>query len=323
VNLVKGYDMKALYFDDTLRFTEIPVPVRKKDDVLIRVTKAGICNTDLEILSGYMPGFNGILGHEFVGVVEEADEKSLIGKRATAEINCGCGACDRCKTGMERHCPNRTVIGIEGRDGAFAEYICVPLRNIVLIPDSVPDMNAIFIEPLAAALEINEQISLKDKRILLVGDGKLGLLIAHVLAKSNCEATAVGRHAEKLAMIKRLGVASVLSNNFKHDKYDVVIEASGNPEAFSLAVECTKPRGTVVLKSTYAKNLTFNPAPIVVNEITVVGSRCGRFSEATRFLETYKPDFSPMISQEFKIEKGLEAIEYSKRPGILKVLLQM
>lgn len=315
--------MKALYFDRSFRLTDVPVPVRKKGEVLIHVTKAGICNTDLEILAGYMPGFKGVLGHEFLGIVEEADDKKLIGKRATAEINCGCGICEYCKSGMERHCPNRTVIGIQSRDGAFAEYICVPSRNVVLIPDSIPDPGAVFIEPLAAAFEIKEQVVLENKKVLLVGDGKLGLLIAHVLAVNNCNATAVGKHAENLAMIKRLGVATFLSSSFNHEKYDVVIEASGNPEAFPLAVECVKPRGTLILKSTYAKSLTFNPAPIVVNEITVVGSRCGRFSEALRFLEMYKPDFSRMISKEFPIEKGLEAVEYSRKPGILKVLLKV
>ena len=313
--------MKALYFDGTLRLADAPVAVRKKGEVLIRVTTAGICNTDLEILAGYMPGFKGILGHEFVGVVEESDDKSLIGKRATAEINCGCGECGYCQSGMERHCPKRTVIGIQGRDGAFAESICVPSRNVVMIPDSVPDTSAIFIEPLAAALEIREQVSLENKKVLLIGDGKLGLLIAHVLATVSCKAMAVGRHVEKLEMMERLGISAVLSSDLKHEQFDVVIEASGNPDAFSTAIECVKPRGTLVLKSTYARNLSFNPAPIVVNEITVVGSRCGRFSDALRFLETYKPDFSPMISKEFTIEKGLEAIEYSKKPGTLKVLL--
>jgi threonine dehydrogenase-like Zn-dependent dehydrogenase len=315
--------MKTLYFDGVLHPADVPIPIPKPNEVLINVTKAGICATDREIAAGYMPGFKGILGHEFFGFVEKAENGSLIGKRVTAEINCGCGICEYCKSGMERHCPVRTVIGIKGRDGAFAEYICVLEKNVVAIPDSIPDSSAIFIEPLAAALEIKSRIDLDNKKVLLIGDGKLGLLIAHVLAKSDCRATAIGKHAKKLEMMRKLGVDSVLSSSFKEDKFDVVIEASGNPDAFPLAVECTKPRGALVLKSTYAKNLTFNPAPIVVDEITVVGSRCGLFADALNFLETYKPDFSWMISKEFPLEKAMEAFEYAKKPGVMKVAVKM
>jgi threonine dehydrogenase-like Zn-dependent dehydrogenase len=315
--------MKALVFDGALRLADMPVPAKNRDEVLVRVTMAGICNTDHEIVAGYMPGFKGILGHEFLGIVEKAVDKKLVGKRVTAEINCGCGTCDYCKNGMERHCPNRTVIGIKDHDGAFTEHICVPAKNVVTIPDSIPDTTAIFIEPLAAALEINEQISLKGKKVLLIGDGKLGLLIAHAVRMSHCDLLVVGRHRENLGLLAALGIKTVLAGDFVKKQFDVVIEASGNPGAFSLAVECTKPRGTLVLKSTYAQNLIVNPSPIVVHEITVVGSRCGRFSDALRFLETYKPDLSPMISKEFSIEKGMEAFEYSKKPGVLKVLLKM
>jgi threonine dehydrogenase-like Zn-dependent dehydrogenase len=315
--------MKALVFDGTLRLAGVPVPSRSADEVLVRVTKAGICNTDHEIVAGYMPGFKGVLGHEFLGVVEKADDKKLAGKRVTAEINCGCGTCDYCKSGMERHCPNRTVIGIKDRDGAFAGYICVPARNIVTIPDSIPDTNAIFIEPLAAAFEITQQVSLKDKKILLIGDGKLGLLIAHVLWGNACDFLVIGRHEENLGPLVLMGMRAELERNFRKTQFDVVIEASGNPDAFSLAVQCTKPRGTLVLKSTFARNLTFNPSPIVVNEITVVGSRCGRFTDALRFLETYKPDFSWMISKVFEIKDGMEAFEYSKKSGVLKVVIKM
>jgi threonine dehydrogenase-like Zn-dependent dehydrogenase len=315
--------MKALVFDGILHPADVPVPGRNNDEVLIRVTMAGICNTDHEIIAGYMPGFKGILGHEFIGVVEGADDKHLIGKRVTAEINCGCGTCDYCKNGMERHCPNRTVIGIKDRDGAFAKYLCVPAKNVVAIPDSISDTTAIFIEPLAAALEIIEQISLKDKKVLLIGDGKLGMLIAHVLWDGGYDFLVIGRHEEKLGALVMLGMRAELERTFRKTQFDVVIEASGNPDAFSLAVECTKPRGAIVLKSTYARNLIVNPSPIVINEITVVGSRCGRFSDALRFLETYKPDFSFMISKDFSIENGVEAFEYSKKPGVLKVLLKM
>jgi len=315
--------MKALVFDGTLRLAEMPLPSRSGDEVLVRVTKAGICNTDHEIVAGYMPGFKGTLGHEFLGVVEKADDKKLVGKRVTAEINCGCGTCDWCKSGMERHCPNRSVIGIKDRDGAFAEYICVPARNVVTVPDSIPDTNAIFIEPLAAALEIPEQISLENKSVLLIGDGKLGLLIAHAVRMSHCDMLVLGKHQENLALLAAKGIKTVLARDFVKKQFDVVIEASGSPAAFPIAVECVKPRRSIVLKSTYAHNLAFNPAPIVVNEITLIGSRCGRFTDALRFLETCKPDFSPMISKEFSIENGMEAFEYSKISGVLKVIIKM
>ena len=315
--------MKALVFDGNLHLAELPIPVRKQGDVLIRIVKAGICNTDHEIVAGYMPGFTGVLGHEFIGVIEKADDKIFIRKRATAEINCGCGTCDYCKSGMERHCPHRTVIGIQGRDGAFAEYISVPAENAVVIPDSIPDLSAVFIEPLAAALEIKDQVPLENTKVLLVGDGKLGILIAHVLSTIQCETTVVGHHPETLNRIRKPGAAAIVSDEFQKTKFDVVIEASGNPDAFQLAVECTKPRGTLVLKSTFALSITFNPSPLVVNEITMVGSRCGRFSEAIRFLEMFKPDFSWMIAKEFGIKDGMEAFEYSKKAGILKVLLKM
>ena len=315
--------MKALVFDKTLRLADVPVPARSRDEVLIRVTLAGICNTDHEIVAGCMPGFKGILGHEFLGIVEKAVDKKLVGKRVTAEINCGCGTCDYCKIGMERHCPNRTVIGIKDCDGAFAEYICVPAKNVVTILDGIPDKTAVFIEPLAAALEIFEQISLENKSVLLIGDGKLGLLIAHAVRMHHCDFFVVGRHRENLGLLAALGIKTALALDFVKKQFDVVIEASGSPAAFPLAVECVKPRGAIVLKSTYAQNLIVNPSPIIVNEITVVGSRCGRFSDALRFLETYKPDFSWMISKVFEIKDGMEAFKYSKKPGMLKVLLKM
>ena len=315
--------MKALVFDGVLRLADMPVPARSRDQVLVRVTMAGICTTDHEILAGYMPGFKGVLGHEFIGVVEKAGDKKLVGKRVTAEINCGCGACDYCKSGMERHCPNRTVIGIKDHDGAFAEHICVPAKNVVTIPDSIPDTTAIFIEPLAAALEIFEQISFENKSVLLIGDGKLGLLIAHAVRTSHCDLLVVGRHHENLGLLAALGIKTALARDFVKKQFDVVIEASGSPAAFPLAVECVKPRGAIVLKSTYAEALAFNPSPIVVNEITLIGSRCGRFGDAVRFMETVAPDFSGLIAREFTFDNAVEAFEYSKKPGVLKVLLKM
>lgn len=315
--------MKAVVFDKTLVLVDVPVPVCKAGEVLIRVAKAGICNTDHEILQGYIPGFKGILGHEFIGTVRDAFDTSLVGKRVTAEINCGCNACDYCRRGMQRHCPDRTVIGIDSRDGAFAEYIAVPAENVVEIPADIPDDDAIFIEPLSAALEICEQISIENKSVLVLGDGKLGLLIAHVLSRKQCDLLVAGKHREKLDLLKPLGVPTVLVSGLEKKRFDVVIEASGNPSGFSLSMECVRPRGVIVLKSTYAQAFMFNPGPLVVNEVTCVGSRCGRFPEALRFIKAYKPDFSSLISAQFDLRDALAAFEYSKRPNVLKVVITM
>jgi threonine dehydrogenase-like Zn-dependent dehydrogenase len=313
--------MKALVFDGSLRLTNVPVPERRRGEVLIRVTKAGICNTDHEITKGYMTGFKGILGHEFIGIAEDADDTSLVGKRVSAEINFSCNKCDYCAQGLGRHCPERTVLGILSQCGAFAQYVTVPSGNVVTIPDNVPDATAVFIEPLAAALEIFDQISLEGKSVLLIGDGKLGLLLAHTVRMSHCELLVLGRHKKNLDLLAKLGVKTSLMKDFSKKQFEVVIEASGNPSAFPLAVECVKPRGSIVLKSTYAENLSFNPSPLVVNEITLIGSRCGLFSNALKFMETFTPDFSGLISKEFNIDDALNAFEYSKKPGVLKVLL--
>ncbi len=236
--------MKALLFDGSLRLADVPSPVQRPGEVLIRVTKAGICNTDHEITRGYVTGFRGILGHEFLGIVADAGDRSLVGGRVSAEINCGCGTCDFCSRGMARHCPNRTVIGIQSHSGAFAEFIAVPKENVVTIPHTIPDTTAIFVEPLAAALEIREQVDLTKKTVLLLGDGKLGLLIANVLSTAGCDCLVVGKHASNLDMIGRLGIKTALLENFQKKQFNVVIEASGNPDAFPLALECVEPRGT-------------------------------------------------------------------------------
>jgi threonine dehydrogenase-like Zn-dependent dehydrogenase len=316
--------MKALVFDGSLRYTDIPVPARKSGEVLIRVAKAGICNTDHEIAQGYMAGFKGVLGHEFLGTVAQADDAdaALVGKRVSAEINFGCGACNYCHSGLSRHCPSRTVLGIFDRDGAFAEYVCVPAENVVQIPTSIPDSSAIFIEPLSAALEIRQQVSLEKKSVLLIGDGKLGLLIAHVLVRSNCDFLVAGRHSENLSLLAKLGIRTVLAQELAHEKFDVVIEATGNPAAFPLALGMVKPRGTLVLKSTYAGDVSFNPSPLVVDEITLIGSRCGRFEHALEFMHAYSPDFSALISRTFTSGDSLAAFAYSKLPKVLKVIIE-
>jgi Threonine dehydrogenase and related Zn-dependent dehydrogenases len=316
--------MKALVFDGKLHVDDVPVPRPGPGETLIKVVCAGICNTDLEITRGYMPGFKGILGHEFIGIVEGAVDKTLIGRRATAEINCACGACEFCKQGLGRHCVNRTVLGIANRSGAFAEYVAVPRENVVEIPPEIADSDALFIEPLAAALEILDQVALSpEKSVLLLGDGKLALLIALAVQSCGCSLLVVGKHSEKLLFFENLGIATVLLNDFKKSSFDVVIEASGNPSAFALGLACVKPRGVFVLKSTYATDFPFNPAIVVVNEITFVGSRCGVFRKAIDFMLSRTPPLHEFISAEFPINQALKAFEYSQRPDALKVVLRI
>jgi threonine dehydrogenase-like Zn-dependent dehydrogenase len=272
-----------------------------------------------------MKGFNGILGHEFIGTIADASLSVSSAKRVTAEINCGCGQCALCKSGDERHCASRTVLGIANRDGAFAEYISVPPRNIHQIPNPISDSNALFIEPLAAALEILEQVQINpDQRVLIIGDGKLAQLIAHVIASTGCELYVVGKHPEKLDYLGNLPISTItLKELDRVGMFDIVVEASGSPDGFSSAVSIVKPRGTLVLKSTYAQPLTWNPAALVINEITLIGSRCGRFEPAIRFLVEKKPDFSYLIEQHYAIDDAIAAFEHAGKKGALKIILDM
>jgi threonine dehydrogenase-like Zn-dependent dehydrogenase len=307
-----------------LLLTDRPAPHRAAGEVLIRVQRAGICSTDLEILKGYIPGFCGILGHEFFGCIEEADDPSSIGLRAAAEINCACGSCAQCRGGLGRHCHRRTVIGIANRDGCFADYIAVPAGNVVIIPENIPESSAVLIEPIAAALEIFEQIPLSAEHdALLIGDGRLAQIIANVFISKDFPLTVVGKHPAKLAHLEKRGLPTMLRQEFAQRPFDIVIEASGSPSGFELALACVKPRGTIVLKSTYADGFPFNPAPIVVNEITLIGSRCGRFDAALRFLLNYRPDFSYMISARYPLGEALHAFERAKGKDVLKVVLEM
>jgi 2-desacetyl-2-hydroxyethyl bacteriochlorophyllide A dehydrogenase len=316
--------MKAVVFDGKLRVDDVPWPCRAKGDVLVRVSTAGICNTDHEILKGYMPGFSGIPGHEFVGVVEEAGEPELVGRRVTAEINCGCGTCELCRAGMQRHCPDRTVLGIAGRDGAFAEFVCVPAENIVRVPAGINDTHAVFIEPLAAALEVLEQTSIgPEHTVLVIGDGKLGQLLALVMRSTGCRLRVAGRHAEKLALLSDAGIETLRTDRLGEQSYDVVIEASGSPEALQDAVSRVRPRGRLVLKSTYAGGVTVDLAPVVVNELTVIGSRCGRFDAAVAFMQSCPLQLERLVTATYPLDRALEAFERSARPDSLKILLDM
>ncbi|MGN0032104.1 MAG: alcohol dehydrogenase catalytic domain-containing protein [Candidatus Gastranaerophilaceae bacterium] len=321
--------MKVLVFDNELKLIDnYEKPVPKAGEALVRVTLAGICNTDYEITKGYM-GYVGILGHEAVGVVEEvnSDDKSLLGKRVVPEISYGCKdpSCTWCAKKLYRHCPNRHTLGIWRKDGVFAQYFTMPLETLFEVPANVPDTQAVFVEPLAAALEITEQHHIKPyEKVIVLGDGKLGLITALALHAQNLDVMLVGKHQNKLDIAHAQGVKTTLLQNLQIEKiYDVVVEATGSISGFETALALTKPRGTLVLKSTVAASKEFNLAPIVIDEITVLGSRCGQFPPALRLLESEKVDFSPLISGIYSIDDALEAFEKNKEKDTLKVLLKM
>lgn len=314
--------MKALVFDGTLRFADdYPQPKPSPDEALVRVLLAGICNTDLEIIKGYM-GFRGVLGHEFVGIVVEAPDAGIVGKRVVGEINAWCGDCPTCRAGRPTHCPHRTTLGIFGRDGAFAEYLTLPQRNLHLVPDNLSNEAAVFVEPLAAALEILEQVHIRPTdRVAVLGDGKLGLLVAQVLSLTGCALTVVGHHATKLAILARKGIPTTTQP--PDDRFDVVVECTGQAAGFDLARRLVRPRGTLVLKSTFAGTQETTLAPLVVDEITLLGSRCGPFAPALRLLAAGLIDPAPLISATYPLEEGLVAMERARQRGTLKVLLRV
>lgn len=318
--------MKAVVFDETLKLVDnYEKPVAKKGEALIKVTLAGVCNTDYEITKGYM-GYKGILGHEFVGVVVEVndEDKSLLNKRVVGEINCGCGNCSWCHQGLERHCPNRQTLGIWQKDGCFAEYLAMPLDTLIEVPENVTDEQAVFVEPLAAGLEILEQLHVQPiQKVVILGDGKLGLTTALALTASNLDVLLVGKHQNKLDIAKKQGVQVKLLSDLEVKKeWDFVVEATGSISGFEMALALTKPRGTLVLKSTVAASKEFNLAPIVIDEIRVQGSRCGRFAPALRLLASEKIDFNPLISGVYNIDKAMDAFEKNKEKDTLKVLIK-
>lgn len=317
--------MRAIEFDKKLKITEnYPVPEPQDGEALIKIITAGICNTDIEIIKGYM-GFSGILGHEFVGVVEKINgsNQELLSQRVVGEINCGCGYCEYCLKGLENHCPNRTVLGILNKNGCFADYITLPVKNLHKVPDDVTNQEAVFTEPLAAAFEILEQIQINpDDKVLILGDGKLGLLISFVLNLTQAEVILVGKHQEKLDIAKNQGIKSrFMDDLFVEKNYAVVVEATGNISGFELAQNLVKPKGIIVLKSTLASEKPLNLAPIVIDEIKIIGSRCGPFKPALDALEKKLIDVKPLISKFFEFDKALDAFELSKIKGILKVLI--
>ena len=315
--------MKAIFWDGhavTLD-SSYPPPVPDQESAIVKVHLAGICSTDLQIFKGYM-NFRGVPGHEFVGSVRQGPENWL-GKRVVGEINFGCGHCEFCARDLTRHCPNRTVMGILNADGAFAEYVAVPVENLHVVPASVSDEQAVFTEPLAAAFEIlqQSQISTGDE-ILILGDGKLGNLCAQVLRLTGAKLTALGKHQDKLELIKRTGVRTMLLNEWKPRLFDVVVEATGSAAGLELAISAVRPRGTLVLKSTIAGAHQVSLAPLVINEINLIGSRCGVFPDALEALAASQVSVLPMIEQVYPLEQGIEAIQHAGRRGARKILLR-
>lgn len=320
--------MKALTFRGNLKLLhDAPVPQREGEAV-IQLICAGICNTDLEIVKGYA-GFSGTLGHEFVGRVVESPDLSLVGRRVVGEINAGCGHCELCLDGDPRHCAERTVLGIKGRDGAFAEFLSLPVRNLIEVPDSVSDEAAVFVEPLAAAFNILEQVTINSTHdVGVVGDGKLAQLVVLALAQTGCSLTVIGRHKEKLETARRFGAHRALLdapalNRELERRFDVVIEASGSPSGLATALGIVKPRATVVLKSTHQGSTPLEMSQLVVNELTIVGSRCGRFRPAIELLAGGHVDLSPLISRRFPLEEGVRAFEEAAAAENMKVILQI
>lgn len=316
--------MRAVVFDRKLRFErDRPKPMPGEGECLLRVRLAGICATDLHITAGYM-GFFGVLGHEMVGVVEEGPPEWL-GKRAVCEINCVCGRCDMCQRGLSNHCRDRTVLGIAGRDGCFADYVLVPERNLHLVPEVVSDEEAVFVEPLAAAYQVLAQCPI-DKRstVSVVGPGRLGLLVAQVLATTGCKLTVVGRNREKLERCEKKGVQGIHVDDLVGRKdRDIVVDCTGSPQGLALAMSLVRPRGTIVLKSTYADATTPNLAPLVIDEVTLLGSRCGPFPEAINALARQAVEVRSMISRTFPIEQAVDAFAAAGDSRNLKILLKI
>ncbi len=317
--------MRALVFDQHLTFhPRYAEPQPADGDCLIKVVQAGICATDLEITRGYM-GFKGILGHEFVGQVVSAADKNWVGKRVVGEINVVCGRCDLCLSGLSNHCRNRTVLGILNRQGAFADHVRLPAVNLHEVPAGVENDAAVFVEPLAAAFQVPKQVKLDGKKwVTVLGDGRLGLLCAQVLRNAGCPVRVIGKHPEKMRMCDKWGIRSrpLTDISPRHDQ-EVVVDCTGSAAGLELAMQMVRPRGTIVLKSTAADGKAINLAPVVIDEINIVGSRCGPFKDAIRALAEGAVDVTSMIHKRMKIEQGVEAMELAGRAGVLKVLLTM
>jgi 2-desacetyl-2-hydroxyethyl bacteriochlorophyllide A dehydrogenase len=321
--------MKALRFDGNLKLApDVPLPGRE-GEALVQVLCAGICNTDLEIVRGYA-GFRGTPGHEFVGRVVESPVAGLAGRRVVGEINVGCGLCAQCRGGDSRHCPGRTVLGIKGRDGAFAEFLTLPAGNLIEVPDDMADETAVFVEPVAAACQVLDQVTVESSSaVAVIGDGKLAQLVARVLARTGCDLTIIGKHEKKLDLARVTAARCILIKDIAcepfaaGEKYDVVVEASGSPSGLRLALRIVRPRGAIVLKSTHHSPTELDLAQAVVAEVTMIGSRCGRFRPAVDLLASGAINVTPLISDRLPLRDGLLAFDRAAEPGSMKVLLQV
>ncbi len=314
--------MRALLFDSHLSYRpDYPEPAPLAGEVLVRVHRAGVCETDLQLMKGYM-SFRGVLGHEFVGVAESG---AFAGQRVVGEINCACQRCDTCRAGLGTHCPNRTVLGILNHDGAFADTIAVPERNLHAVPDTIPTDVAVFTEPVAAAFQIPAQVAIRrTDRIVVLGDGRLGNLCAQVLAGISDHVLVVGKHQEKLALLDNQGIdTALLGDALDARRADIVVDCTGSPTGLPTALRLVRPRGTIVLKTTVAGEQTMAYAPLVIDEVTLVGSRCGPFADALRALEQGAVDVAPLITERFDLSRGVEALERASARGVLKVLLDI
>lgn len=313
--------MNACVFDGSLKFTEVPEPRPEAGEVLVKVLVSSICNTDLEIVKGYM-GFKGIPGHEFVGEVVSRSS-SLFGKRVVGEINCACDKCYLCNTSRRTHCPSRSVIGIQDHDGAFADFIALPERNLHVVPDTLSTESAVFTEPLAAAIEIFEQIRLDtSQKVFIFGAGKLGLLISQVFRLNGCNYTVFTRSAAKVDKARSMGInAEILTSLATSDKAEVCVDCTGNPEGITLALSHLYPGGKLVLKTTVASTEKIDLNQIVINEFTIVGSRCGPFKPALNLLQHEHINPLPLITGIFKFRDILEAFAFASKPETIKVLI--
>lgn len=317
--------MRGLWLEDRqLSYRDdLPVPTPPQGEALVKVRLGGVCATDLEMVQGYYP-FRGVPGHEFVGeIAAPAPDGWQAGQRVVGEINATCGKCRECRSGRSRHCARRTVLGILGRHGAFAEYLSLPLENLHRVPEEVPDEVAVFTEPLAAALEVVEQVAvLPEDRVLVVGAGRLGQLVASVLALTGCDLHVLARSPRQVELLQQRGIGVWSAQQVPERSLDIAVEASGSPAGFEIARRALRPRGTLVLKSTYAGDLTANFSAVVVDEITLIGSRCGPFPPAIELFKRGVVDPRPLIDGRYRLEQGLQAFELSAQRGKLKVLLE-
>lgn len=317
--------MRALYFDGKLSFREVPAPQPGLGEALIQVLLAGICGTDREILKGYS-NFRGIPGHEFVGRVVDCSDPQWVGKRVVGEINVACGRCPWCAKGLGRHCPHRTVLGIVNRPGVFADYVTLPIRNLHAVPDEISDEAATFTEPVAAACEILEQMTIPPgTAVAVIGDGRLGLLAAQVLRHAGARITLIGRHGWKLDLARAWGINISIEGGAElaAGSFPITVEATGSPAGIHQALRLVQPRGTVVMKSTFHGAANFDATKLVVDEVTLLGSRCGVFAPALELLRQNQVTVRPMVAKVFPLEQGIEAFDYLDQTSALKVLLRV